>query len=96
MSSYDTIPRRATLQLTKFNAIVTDDELSDFKQLLKLSKIGPKTYENLQEDRRFGVTHAWLSDAKTYWEQKYDWYAFEIVIQAVVNQARTGERLKGG
>lgn len=73
MSAYDNVPRKATLQLSKFNAAVSEDELSEFKQLIKLSKIGPKTYENLQEDRRYGMTHSWLSDAKSYWENKYDW-----------------------
>lgn len=73
MSAYDRVPRKATLKLDKFNAAVSDEELSDFKQLLKLSKIGPKTYENLQEDRRYGMTHSWLTKAKAQWEGEYDW-----------------------
>jgi len=74
MSAYETVPRKATLKLDKFTAAVAEDELSDFKQLLKLSKMGPKTYENLQEDRRYGMTHSWLSKAKSQWESKYDWF----------------------
>jgi len=74
MSAYNTVPRRATLKVEKFNAAVSEEDLSDFKQLLKLSKVGPKTYENLQEDRRYGMTHSWLSKAKSQWENKYDWF----------------------
>lgn len=73
MTDFSRIPVRATLQPILFEAHVSDAVLFDFKQLLRLSKIGPQTYENLQEDRRFGVTHEWLTQAKKHWETIYDW-----------------------
>lgn len=49
-------------------------ELEDLKQLLKLSKIGPRTYENLKDDGYFGISRDWLITAKQHWSQGYDWY----------------------
>lgn len=76
--SFDTLPTKATLKPKPFKAHVSDQELDDFKQLVKLSKIGPKTYENLKTDRYFGISRDWLAEAKEYWETKYDWHAFPI------------------
>jgi microsomal epoxide hydrolase len=49
-----------------FTLAISDDDLSDFHQLLKLSKLGPTTYENTQTKENFGVTEKWLSGAKDY------------------------------
>ncbi|KAL2356293.1 Alpha/Beta hydrolase protein [Cryomyces antarcticus] len=38
--------------------------LHEFKALLRLSRLGLKTYENLRNDGRFGVTHEWMVEAK--------------------------------
>lgn len=71
--SYDRIPSQASLKPKPFEAHVSDQELNDFKQLLKLSKIGPKTWENLRTDGYFGITREWLQSAKSHWETKHDW-----------------------
>lgn len=73
MAGFDSIPQHATLKPTRFRASIPDSELREFEQLLRLSKIGPQTYENLQEDRRFGLTHEWITQAKQVWETSYDW-----------------------
>lgn len=83
--AYDEIPKKATIAPEKFTAHVSDQELDDFKQLLRLSKIGPKTFENLQEDRRFGLSHAWITKAKERWEQGYDWRKTEAEINSHPN-----------
>jgi microsomal epoxide hydrolase len=72
--SWDKLPAKASLKPKPFEAHVSDEELNDFKQLLKLSKIGPKTYENQRTDRYFGISREWLEKAKAHWETKYDWY----------------------
>ena len=71
--SWDSLPSKASLKSKPWEAHVSDQELDDFKQLLKLSKIGPKTYENQLTDRYFGVNREWLAEAKQHWETKYDW-----------------------
>lgn len=68
-----------------FNLHISDEDISEWRQLLKLSKLGPVTYEGQQEDRRYGVTHKWLIDAKDYWLNKYDWRAQERHINSFPN-----------
>lgn len=85
MADYGQLPSGATLKPEKFTAHVSDEELNDFKQILKYSKIGPKTYENLKEDRYFGVSRQWLADSKKYWETQYDWRKTEDRINKFPN-----------
>jgi microsomal epoxide hydrolase len=68
-----------------FNLAISDDDLSDFHQLLKLSKLGPTTYENTQTKENFGVTEKWLSGAKDHWLNTYDWRAQESSINSFPN-----------
>jgi Epoxide hydrolase N terminus len=70
---YFQIPANSTKQPSPFQISIPEDKLTDFKALLKLSKITPPTYESLQEDRRFGVSHKWITEAKKYWEAIFDW-----------------------
>jgi microsomal epoxide hydrolase len=74
MASYETIPAAAALRPQKYHLEIPDQDVSDFKELLRLSRLAPKTYENLQSDGKYGVTHEWMSKAKEYWLTKYDWY----------------------
>lgn len=73
MTDYDNIPKNARLEPSRFKVHIPEQQLKDFKELLKLSKVGPKTFENLQEDRKWGISHSWLSETKTYWEKKFNW-----------------------
>ena len=47
------------------------------KLLLRVSPIGPKTYENQIADVKdytsYGITRAWLEDAKKQWIENYNW-----------------------
>ena len=86
---FDTIPPNAELCPHKFTAHASDQQLEDFKTLLKLSKIGPKTYENRVADPKdftgFGITREWLASAKRTWETAYDWRKTEDRINALPN-----------
>jgi microsomal epoxide hydrolase len=72
---WDRLPAEATLHPKPFRANVSDQELEDFKELLRLSKLGPKTFENLQSDEHFGISRDWLASAKDHWLHNHDWYA---------------------
>ncbi len=75
MAGYDNIPRGANVKVDKFLLSISDEEISDFKTLLRLSKLAPQTYENLHaDDGKFGVSHEWMSKAKEYWLNEYDWF----------------------
>ena len=80
MGDYKKLPSKAKVKPTPFEAKVSEDKLSEFKQLIKLSPIGPATYENQQEDRKWGMTRKWLSDAKEHWHTKYDWYVVRFAL----------------
>jgi microsomal epoxide hydrolase len=64
---------------------ISDQDFSEWRQLLQLSKLGPITYENQQTEHSFGVTQKWLSNAKDYWLNKYDWHAQEEYINSFDN-----------
>ncbi|OMP86619.1 putative epoxide hydrolase [Diplodia seriata] len=87
MASYDSVPKAAKTQPTKYNVSIAEDKLQQMKQLISLSPLGPETYENLQESRDlndFGISRKWLGDAKAEWE-KYDWRAAEAHINSFPN-----------
>lgn len=85
MSGFDSVPKSATIKPTPFTIEVPDEKIADFKQLLKLSPIGPGTFENQQQDRRFGITQKWLKDAKEHWLGKFDWREHEKHINSFPN-----------
>ncbi|OQO02384.1 hypothetical protein B0A48_11938 [Cryoendolithus antarcticus] len=87
--SFSTLPQNASLKPKPFKAHVSDDELKLFTQLVKLSPIGPSTFENETADvkdfNHFGVSRAWLSEAKKQWETSYDWRKTEDRINSYPN-----------
>jgi pimeloyl-ACP methyl ester carboxylesterase len=93
--SFHTMPYKATLKPKPFQAHVSDSELNDFKQLLELSKIGPKTYENqftdVKDIKSWGISRQWVEDAKKHWETKYDWRKTEERINKQPNFTATIE-----
>ncbi|KAF2017865.1 epoxide hydrolase-like protein [Aaosphaeria arxii CBS 175.79] len=68
-----------------FTLDIPEQELTELKQLLQLSRIGPKTYESTQTAHDFGVTHQWMTETKDYWLNKYDWRAQEKYINSFPN-----------
>lgn len=86
--NFDTIPAGATGKFEAFQLRVPEGELSDFKTLLKLSKIGPETYENASTQEAgtsFGITREWLSKAKDTWLNSFDWREHEACINSFPN-----------
>lgn len=74
MAGYDTLPAGANVPVDKFTLSIPDQELQDFKNLLRLSKLAPQTYENMHSfDGEHGVSYYWMKKAKEYWLNEYDW-----------------------
>lgn len=86
---YDAIPAKASLKPEPFHAHVTDLELEGFKLALRLSRLGPKTYENEVADpkdyRSFGINRKWLEETKDHWIHSYDWRKTEKRINSFNN-----------
>lgn len=68
-----------------FTLNIPDQDMSDWRQLLKLSKLAPETWEGSQEDGRYGVTHKWLRETKDYWLNTYSWRDEEKRINSFPN-----------
>ena len=77
---YGLVPQNANVKPSKFTLAVPESELHDFKALLKLSKVGPVTYEGVQQDRKYGITQEWLKTAKEHWENTFDWWVPTLLI----------------
>lgn len=69
---FETLPENAK-DVKPYTVYIPDEALVEFKALLKASKIAVPSYENTQEDRRYGVPRSWMIDAKEYWLNKFDW-----------------------
>ena len=84
-SQFNTIPGDATRKLEPFTLQVPEESLSEFRELLKLSKIGPATWWNQYDDHRFGVSREWISNAKETWLTGFDWRKHEEHINSFPN-----------
>ncbi|CAI6342208.1 unnamed protein product [Periconia digitata] len=74
--SYASLPSEASQDSIKpFEIHIPDQKLEDFKTLLRLSPLAPPCYENqeAQASQGLGVTHAWLTNAKETWLNKFSW-----------------------
>ncbi|KAL2373912.1 hypothetical protein RJ035_004335 [Blastomyces gilchristii] len=96
MANYTTLPSTATKRPEPFQVSIPEQQLSEFKTLLKLSKIPVPTYESLQEDGKFGISHKWLVETKKYWEEEFDWRKTEEYINSFPNFMTTVNLPAGG
>jgi microsomal epoxide hydrolase len=76
---YSRIPDTATLKLEPFKIAISDEAVEELHVLLKYSKVAQPTYESLQKDRRYGITHEWLQEAKRYWLDEFKWCLYSAV-----------------
>jgi microsomal epoxide hydrolase len=70
---YDIIPNGAPSEPTPFTISIPETQLTEFRTLLKLSKTPPPTFESLNTDSKYGITHKWLAEAKDHWLNKFNW-----------------------
>lgn len=82
--AFSSLPSGVLKTPERFTLRVPEQELEEFKQLLKLSKIGPETWYNRQEGGQFGVTREWLIKAKDAW-LGFDWRKHEDRINSFPN-----------
>ncbi|KAI0508526.1 Alpha/Beta hydrolase protein [Xylaria bambusicola] len=86
MEAYDKLPYQPTLEIKPFHAQAPEKCLDDFKQLLRLSPIGPRTFENSDtNDRRYGPSRRWVIKAKDNWLGEFDWRRHEERINSFPN-----------
>ncbi|KAH8896127.1 alpha/beta-hydrolase [Thozetella sp. PMI_491] len=84
-AQFGIIPENIPGKPEPFNLRVPEQDIADFRQLLKLSKIGPATWWNQHKDHRYGVSREWLSQAKEAWLSNFDWRKHEERINKFPN-----------
>jgi len=66
---------QGSLKVEPFKVSIPDNAINEFRQLLQLSRIGPKTRENTTKaGPAFGVSREWVASAKERWLNGYDWH----------------------
>lgn len=82
---FNILPSNTPGKPEPFTFHVCEEELAEFRDLLKLSKIGPATWWNQQKTPEFGVSLEWLSKAKETWLTSFDWRKHEEYINKFSN-----------
>lgn len=87
MADYSKPPSSVKVSLKPFKAHVDEQKIQDFKTLLKLSPIAPPNYENSDKsvDRRYGMPHSYLTNAKDHWLNTFNWRTHEDKINSYPN-----------
>ena len=71
MSEHAFASTKGTSQISDATVVFSDDEVNNLKALVRLSRLPPETYES--KHRQFGVTSAWMREAKDKWGNSFDW-----------------------
>lgn len=82
---FNVAPEGASAKLEPFSLHVPENDLSEFRELLRLSKIGTSTWWNRQNDPQYGVSREWMVQAKESWLSKFDWRKHEAYINSFPN-----------
>ncbi|WWD20963.1 hypothetical protein CI109_105441 [Kwoniella shandongensis] len=84
--SYSTPPNKPSIPVEPFEISIPEKDITELKELIKLSRIPKETYENTHAEPRdgFGVSRDWLIKTKDEW-LKFDWSAQETRLNAQPN-----------
>ncbi|KAF5522022.1 putative epoxide hydrolase [Colletotrichum aenigma] len=77
MSDYAQLPHTPILETSPFRLSTPPEELQELRDLVRLSKLGPRTYENSSAGGKYGVEYEWMAQAKERWAEGFDWTAVE-------------------
>lgn len=83
--AYGNVPPAISGILEPFTVYHSDSEIAEMKTLLDLSRIGPETWWNQQDNITLGVSRNWLIQSKDTWLNDFDWRRHEADINSVPN-----------
>lgn len=89
-SPYGDLPTLAASTIKPFTVRLPAADLEELRTLLKSSRIGPPTYESGLQDRKYGITHDWLVDAKDQWLNNFDWQVAPLLFGVSANDFHQG------
>lgn len=78
--TFGKIPAGALKSPIPFKIAIPESQLAEFRTLLELSRIAAPTYESLQEDGKYGLTHKWITEAKDHWLNNFNWYDSHVIL----------------
>ena len=84
-ATFNFIPSTVSHKLEPFKLHGPEPDLARFRELLKLSQVGPKTWENSKLDRRFGITREWVISSREHWLDRFNWREHEDYINSFPN-----------
>lgn len=84
-NKFNTLPKGVTGKPEPLTLHVPETDLSEFRELVKLSKVGSSTWWNRQNDPQYGVSREWLIQAKEAWLNNFDWRKHEAYINSFPN-----------
>jgi microsomal epoxide hydrolase len=70
---FGAFPPNARITPEDFTVAFPKTELDDLRSLIAASRVGPDTFEGLQQGRKYGITAQWLRDVKTSWLEEFNW-----------------------
>ncbi|KAK5204623.1 hypothetical protein LTR47_007387 [Exophiala xenobiotica] len=82
---FGNLPQDATDDFRPFVVDTPQTDIDALKTLLRLSRVGPKTYENSLPDGRLGLQLEWLQQAVKQWSGNFDWRKSEEHINSFPN-----------
>ncbi|KAL3298180.1 putative epoxide hydrolase [Colletotrichum asianum] len=74
-----------TLETRAFRLSTPPEALQELRDLVRLSKLGPRTYENSYAGGKYGVEYEWMAEAKERWADGFDWTAVEARVNEFPN-----------
>ena len=83
--AFGALPPNVRVTPEEFVVAFPQTELDDLRSLIAASRVGPETFEGLQQDRKYGVTTQWLRDAKISWLEEFNWYVLSPFITTCAN-----------
>lgn len=93
MSGFGQLPSGILVSPESFMAHVSEQDLADFRELLRLSPVAPPTFES--KTPQYGLDRAWLKEAKDNWLSSFNWRAHEERINSFPNFKTTVRSPKG-
>ncbi|KAK7418931.1 hypothetical protein QQX98_003634 [Neonectria punicea] len=84
-TDFATLPVGMPGKPVPFSLQIPDQDLAKFRDLVRVSKVGPPTWWNKQNDRQFGITREWLAKGKEAWLNDFDWRKHERNINSFPN-----------
>ena len=82
-NAFGALPDKASSSIKPFTINFPDSDIKNMIDLLKLTPVASESYENVlpNGDRHLGVRREWLTEAKNYWETKFDWQVVHLFTQ---------------